>query len=1563
MRHESVGTVRGVVIAIVLGLAGLWCGVAQGEIPDADIRSLTLPTLTERAKTLCQEFGPGSAERTRLANGLIERYEREKTAGRLAVEQWTDLIALLGSDFRERPRRMLQNDILQSMAPDAKTIGAMTFAQLRNVCLLVGSLAKEYASGVAARWIEGSDAWQQLPLTSLAELAEFGQIGQCAPALRVRIFKHVTTKFLSDPAAVRSLPAAKWRILCNQVANPMWEWHKVVWRKALQEAFLPPRCPDEDVPVVADMLGGLGYPDAVSLVSRWVAESKAWTAWEPAKLGWLISCVNGKSDAECFARDKILDNLLRRYLSDEKAIVSLTGREWYDLLGIVRPFLDPPRCQQVCQKLENAFAERPGDWAHVDYLLRGMRESGYQGGPKFVAQWMKANPSWKALSALSLSQLAGWAFGESKEPGPAWPEVAACITAKFVNNPDQMRSVSGNDWSLLVRVVGQRLPADQKALWVAKLRDGFAGRPMRFGDLYSLHTSLRDMGDKEGQFGTAWVMEQDAWRSWNVTQLFWALTRITVCPPAAESARKAVLTHIGEKHLADNKAIESLSLDEDWYRLVEALHGMLSQPQRELWDGRLRVAFAARGPKSPGDMGTMLAILQMLSGKSMDAEAVAWMTKPGTSESLPLLNMQGLEALANALAPSTSPEGQEACLKLAARANEVYFTNMAPSATVVERRQAARVAKALAKHVPEAQRTEWLAKVKKGLLGQDMSSEEMNELLEALRELGDKEPEAFLIAWLDSTKAWASWHPDELATLAKATIRRENPADCQPSQREIALRALPVYLADKEAIREAHCWAWVNMAKVWQPCLPAKDCRLWSAKLWSAFRGEGADLMGVPEGSAGSLLEAVELLGTGDMKSLFDKDMGRRKAYLELMEAAEPSATDLWRDASWELLFWDVTAAAPANRKAVWDAGVRLLPPDNVLSADQIMTDLADLFECLGPEDSLSAVQVLADLVAIAQNSEMKEALSAKLTDCRWQACMAAMPKEARDAVLRARSLADARRGEALELYAKLAGQEEAAGWKDFLPLAGVERIRLAMLNEPVDLKAADAAVGALAQVKEAPDSPDVWDACCRMAFRRVAQAAPEGREGLWAQALASLPGRPEGFRAATWSDLEALLNALGEKQAALGDQILVDLLLQTPDGLTMRRLAGMRVNRLTARKNWQEAKAASLMEIILANGAAAGPAESLDRCLGVFKAAGASAEELQALEAWCGAVVEKVDTKLLPRPVDPALQSAAEKALKNLSPTAGARQKGYLCLFAGRSEEALQALHAALAQSPETGVAKALEDIATAVAVIQNNLSGNHGFTAWLAATSAPISGPVDVLARCEKSLPEADKAKRTWSSLTPQERAEVGTWALSHRTPMIVRWGQQALAGGNTAQAGRLWAQAIGSRPEAAAVTIGSIVARNVFPRVSPNVGEAMEEAGRRLQDPLARHRLLCAVGRIHYQNRVFADAVRVLDEADKIAQRPEQRQDMSLGLIRVTSLAMLSKYEDALGRLAAMAAWPGPVEDRAKAMFLQGWIQLKNNDEAKAVSAFEDVIRRYPNGIHAAKASKILEKLKRM
>jgi len=563
---------------------------------------------------------------------------------------------------------------------------------------------------------------------------------------------------------------------------------------------------------------------------------------------------------------------------------------------------------------------------------------------------------------------------------------------------------------------------------------------------------------------------------------------------------------------------------------------------------------------------------------------------------------------------------------------------------------------------------------------------------------------------------------------------------------------------------------------------------------------------------------------------------------------------------------------------------------------------------------------------------------------------------------------------EAISRYSQIV--QKHAEHKTVARLARRNLLSLWLARDQVDLTTVKSHLDALKD-EDGRFSADAWNLACRVLFREVGAARPEERKAVWSRGLAGLAGDGVSLSAEALADLDRLARSLDANGSLSAMEVLTDLLLLVPDTPAMHELQKRRVEALRAGKAWDDAKAAAMLDVILASATSAGPAESVKQLGSILSAAGTSASDVEACESamrW-GDLAEKRGPVVKKRlPADRMLKASATALLARQRDRVGGRRRAFLNVFAGNVTEALQAVHATLATTPADAerIGEALDDVSLILALSDGDFWNSRRYVQWLAGGPAHRDRLLGSLIQLETPPVETVGPKgrrghflapKMYEELLHAARREVARRQLQRWKHALIGWGSNALKTGDKAWTEACWARAIALESDASGVVslidggFDLVCAWGVSSELFEELVTGMVP---RIQTPAARRRLLVKAATLHFNGGRFARCLGVLDKADKAAPALADAHDMTVGLMRALSLLRLRKSDDALSQLKQMAAWAGTDAQHARATFLVAWLYLQRNAVFEASMAFRKVMDRYPQTTFAKKAREMVCRL---
>jgi tetratricopeptide (TPR) repeat protein len=559
---------------------------------------------------------------------------------------------------------------------------------------------------------------------------------------------------------------------------------------------------------------------------------------------------------------------------------------------------------------------------------------------------------------------------------------------------------------------------------------------------------------------------------------------------------------------------------------------------------------------------------------------------------------------------------------------------------------------------------------------------------------------------------------------------------------------------------------------------------------------------------------------------------------------------------------------------------------------------------------------------------------------------------------------------EASRRYARVIDACHGAG--EVALIARGRLVPLLLDASPFDLPQARGQLDTLRSL--APNDPNLPDWQCRLALLELIAIPAAERETVWKRRLALLQQERPFLSIAGMRDLGRLLSVTGK--APLGDQVLVDLVLLFPDAETLAQLQLARAARFAARRAWNDASAAADFALLAASCSprGRGPVPIAKAAAQLFAIPGAPADDVTRPTRWWNARSGRTL-------VDPALGRAARSALGE-SPTAiSIRRRALLCALVGDLAGAARAAHDTLGQGfPSADEAhNALDDLTAALALADGSfadpfrlarlLAGAHLVRPATGPTTIPTDVALETFVERDRAAGVADSfgtgpvarkiaTSRPGPAAAPAYAARgvlVRAWLGEYENILVV-WGATAIASGEPDWAIALFAAAADVRPEGRG---DSGVLQRIFAAAGADRTPDLADRELKLLGGLApmlrstadRRDVHTKIASVLLDQGKFQEA---LEELNYAGPAPET---MSAGFTAALSLLRLERADEAVKRLESLEKLPGTDEEHARAMFLVGWIRLRDNDRARASAALERLVDRYPRTTAAKKAVDLL------
>ena len=150
-----------------LAAMAVCAGPALGQ--DDASSSPSLSDLAAQASALQSQVSAGADGSKSLAAQVAQQYATDSAAGKVNWDEWIPLVTPVGRYLPADTQAAMTASLLQSAQPG---IAQASYAKLKAACDCLSSLGNDGSGAALARqWVGGSDAYKQLPTSSLLALA------------------------------------------------------------------------------------------------------------------------------------------------------------------------------------------------------------------------------------------------------------------------------------------------------------------------------------------------------------------------------------------------------------------------------------------------------------------------------------------------------------------------------------------------------------------------------------------------------------------------------------------------------------------------------------------------------------------------------------------------------------------------------------------------------------------------------------------------------------------------------------------------------------------------------------------------------------------------------------------------------------------------------------------------------------------------------------------------------------------------------------------------------------------------------------------------------------------------------------------------------------------------------------------------------------------------------------------------------------------------------------------------------------------------------------------------
>ncbi|MHC4984093.1 MAG: hypothetical protein ACYTF6_13115, partial [Planctomycetota bacterium] len=291
---------------------------------------------------------------------LLPDVEAVKAAG---LKDCLKLIQVFSKDLSEQARAQWAAKLYSTYENKAAALESLGVGGCGLLAQMLKQLGSEDGAKILPMWVELVGTWRSWELKQLAGLAgTLSRLGDAGKKARAMLSGHVSSKFLTDPAAIKETPLGTWQALASNLKAELSAEQKASWATKLRSAYAPD---DEALAsmalgqcrALAGLLGNLGCKDAAEIVTTWMEANKSWRAWKLTQLIWLDRSLAQLGDAGKAPRARLLEHIEGKFVADSAAARSVGCDQWWDIAQYFAQTLPPPSRRQWVVALRQAYVD------------------------------------------------------------------------------------------------------------------------------------------------------------------------------------------------------------------------------------------------------------------------------------------------------------------------------------------------------------------------------------------------------------------------------------------------------------------------------------------------------------------------------------------------------------------------------------------------------------------------------------------------------------------------------------------------------------------------------------------------------------------------------------------------------------------------------------------------------------------------------------------------------------------------------------------------------------------------------------------------------------------------------------------------------------------------------------------------------------------------------------------------------------------------------------------------------------------------------------------------------
>lgn len=548
-----------------------------------------------------------------IAQGLCDNLTRTQR------EKWC---SALDNAYRgERIDGRTENDLLEAMSA------------------LSERLTLEYVDKKISKKTE----WQAWEPGQLARLSHFigapdfsyRRCTPCSRALREKIGQHVLTKYLVTDTTAQAVSPYDWAYLARSLNNVIVKPEdRKKWSDILESAFKSKPMNGGEFLAIEGTMETIDPARAYQFVAGWLTENNAWKSWSPDELADLAEWSNEDSRRESEPikqmREMVLAHVLATYIEDSENTSSMTGYAWKKLTKSLYRYLPLSKARVWSLVLQKTFDEQGRNPDGFCEFVEAIGQLSGLDSASYLKNWMKRHDICKLWNLEEVANLGIWA-SDGKHPDIRLEYTITAIIAKHVilnvlSSEDILFSVESETRERFVRAgIGVRLLEETKKLYPGTYKLVF----QKWGEMFSRYFSSKIMHGEQfsssleilkafspehaAMFAANWMNKNNTWKSWSPQvkqKIIHGCQGSQVETKDGISAARLISEHLTSQYIRNEKNIDNIPIYH-WRYYVEKLARWLTEEERKQWSINFQNYFS-KDNISPRDIVLIAEIISLL---------------------------------------------------------------------------------------------------------------------------------------------------------------------------------------------------------------------------------------------------------------------------------------------------------------------------------------------------------------------------------------------------------------------------------------------------------------------------------------------------------------------------------------------------------------------------------------------------------------------------------------------------------------------------------------------------------------------------------------------------------------------------------------------------------------------------------------------------------------------------------------------------------------------------------------------------------------------------------------